>query len=296
MIKTEALTKFYGKSRGIENVNLTIKKGEIFGFIGPNGAGKSTTIRILLSLIYPTSGRAFINGIDCVRNSENIKQILGYTPSEVNYYDDMTVDDLLKYSARFYHRDCSQQAKKLSQRLELDLDKKIKSLSYGNKKKVAIIQSMQHEPKVLIFDEPTGGLDPLIQNIFFELLEEEKRKGTTILFSSHILSEVQRVCDRVAIIRDGNILEIESIDTLRNNNFKQIEIDSVCKREELIPLQNLNGISNYSEENDKIKFLYSGNINELLNLIVLINIKNINIAEPPLEDIFLHYYEKGASI
>lgn len=292
IIKTEALTKYYGKSRGIDNVSLNINKGEIFGFIGPNGAGKSTTIKILLSLIYPTSGTAFIDGLNCIKDSKEIKQMLGYTPSEVNYYDDMTVNDLFKYSARFYNKDCSLRAKELSKRLGLDMHKKIKSLSFGNKKKVAIIQALQHEPKILIFDEPTGGLDPLIQNKFFDILQEEKRKGNTILFSSHILSEVQRVCDRVAIIRDGNILKIERIDALINNNFKQIEIEYI----DSISILDIHGISNYSQENSKVNFLYSGDINELLKVLTLTKIGNVTITEPPLEDIFLHYYEKGGQL
>ena len=287
VIKTNNLTKFYGKYKGIENINLEINKGEIFGFIGPNGAGKSTTIRLLLSLIYPTSGTAFINGMDCVKESQSIKEVIGYTPSEVNYYDDMTVKELFEYSAKFYKKDCSKRVKKLSEYLELDISKKIKNLSFGNKKKVAIIQALQHEPELLIFDEPTGGLDPLIQNKFFEILQEEKSKGNTILFSSHILSEVQRVCDRVAIIKNGNILKVENVETLRNNNFKKVQVKYNGELPNLI----IEGISDYKKQNSKIEFLYKGNINNLLTALASHKVENASITEPPLEDIFLHYYE-----
>ena len=205
VIDIKNLTKSYGKSRGIEDVTFSIEKGEIFGFIGPNGAGKSTTIRLLLSLIYPDNGHATIENMDCFKDSKNIKKILGYVPSEVNYYDDMKVIDLFDYSSRFYKKDCSDRSLELSKRLGLDITKKINALSYGNKKKVAIIQALLHSPKVLIFDEPTSGLDPLIQNEFFEILKEEKKRGTTILFSSHVLNEVQKVCDRVAIIKEGKM-------------------------------------------------------------------------------------------
>lgn len=290
MIKTEGLTKFYGKTKGISQLNLSIREGEIFGFIGPNGAGKSTTIRIFLSIIYPTSGKAFINGLDCIKESKAVKQILGYTPSEVNYYEDMTVEELLHYSAKFYRKDCRARAAELAQRLELPLNKRINTLSYGNKKKTAIIQALQHEPKVLIFDEPTSGLDPLIQNKFFDLLQEEKRKGTTILFSSHILSEVQKVCDRVAIIREGELLKVESIAALRKNQLKQVVIESNA----VLPVHQLNQFTNVLQEGQKVSCLYSGNLDELTAFLAAYPVTNLTITDPPLEDVFLHYYERGA--
>jgi ABC-2 type transport system ATP-binding protein len=205
VIEINNLTKTYGKSRGISDISFHVEQGEIFGFIGPNGAGKSTTIRTLLSLIYPTSGSATIFGKDCIKFAPEIKKEIGYLPSEVFYYDNMKVKDLLKYSASFYKKDCSRRMKELAEIMDLDLNKKIDDLSLGNKKKVGIVQGLLHEPKLIILDEPTSGLDPLMQQKFFELLEEENRKGATILFSSHILSEVQRLCNRVAIIKEGKI-------------------------------------------------------------------------------------------
>lgn len=276
MIELKKLTKYYGRARGVTDLDLTIKKGEVFGFIGPNGAGKSTTIRLLLSLIYPTSGSAYINGWDCFQDSRKIKQILGYVPSEVNYYEDMKVNDLLQFSGRFYGRDCTERIIELSDRLGLDRTRKINALSYGNRKKAAIVQALLHDPQVLIFDEPTGGLDPLVQNEFFEILKEEQKKGTTILFSSHVLSEVQKVCDRVAIVKDGKILKTEQIETLRKNKFRQVQIF-------------------YNENSNPVSYLYTGEITALLTkLAVEKGIENVSIEEPPLEDIFMHYYSEGS--
>jgi len=295
MIEIKKLSKYYGKSRGIIDLDLKVEQGEVFGFIGPNGAGKSTTIRLLLSLIYPTSGTAYINGMDCIHESKKLKHILGYVPSEVNYYDDMKVIDLFHYSSKFYNKDCAARIENISGRLGLDTTKKINDLSYGNKKKVAIVQALLHEPEVLIFDEPTSGLDPLIQNEFFEILKEEKKKGTTILFSSHILSEVQKVCDRVAIIKDGKILNIEQIETLRKNKFRQVEI--YYNGNISIGEYQTMKIKNLSETENTLSFLYTGNIHQLLiKLAEEKGIENISIEEPSLEDIFIHYYSERGGI
>jgi ABC-2 type transport system ATP-binding protein len=295
MIEAKKLTKYYGKSRGVIDLDLKIQEGEIFGFIGPNGAGKSTTIRLLLSLIHPSSGNASIANLDCFQDSKKIKTILGYVPSEVNYYDEMKVEELFKYSSRFYKKDCSSRYTSLSKRLGLDISKKINALSYGNKKKVAIVQALLHEPKVLIFDEPTGGLDPLVQNEFFEILKEERAKGTTILFSSHILSEVQKVCDRIAIIKNGEILKIEQVESLRKNKFRQVEIyykenDSHHNFHEDMSIKNL------SEKGNIVTFLYTGDIHDLFSKLTEDrNIENISITEPSLEDVFMHYYVEGST-
>ncbi len=224
VVDIKNLTKTYKKNRGIKNLTFSIEEGEIFGFIGPNGAGKSTTIRTLLNFIYPTSGSATIFGKDIIKDSKEIRQNVGYLPSEVHYYDDMKVIDLLKYSAGFYKKFNSKRMTELAERLDLDLNRKIEDLSFGNRKKVGIIQALLHEPKLLILDEPTGGLDPLMQNTFFELLAEERKKGTTIFFSSHILSEVQKMCDRVAIIKEGELVKVETIENLTKKNLKYITI------------------------------------------------------------------------
>lgn len=292
MIEIRHLTKYYGKSRGIIDLNLSIEKGEIFGFIGPNGAGKSTTIRLLLSLIYPTNGTALINGMDCFRDSKSIKRILGYVPAEVNYYGDMKVIDLLLYSSRFYGEPQVEKIASLSKRLGLDTSKKINALSYGNKKKVAIVQALLHEPEVLIFDEPTSGLDPLVQNTFFEILKEEKNKGTTIMFSSHVLSEVQKICDRIAIIKEGKLLKIEQVDLLKKNRFRQVQVyyRNSVKHNSYEDLQ----LKNLTITDNTISFIYTGEIQTLLDRLSKDKeIDNVSVEEPALEDIFIHYYSDG---
>jgi len=226
VIEIKNLTKSYGKSRGIIDVSFNVEEGEIFGFIGPNGAGKSTTIRTLLSLIYPTSGSASIFGMDCIKYAPEIAKEVGYLPSEVFYYDKMKVIDILKYSASFYKKDCSQRIKELAEIMDLDVKKRIDDLSFGNKKKVGIVQCLLHEPKLIILDEPTSGLDPLMQQKFFDLLLEENKKGATILLSSHVLSEVQRLCSRVAIIKEGKIVKLEKMSDLTENNYKKFKIET----------------------------------------------------------------------
>ncbi|MBE4910664.1 ABC transporter ATP-binding protein [Bacillus luteolus] len=290
VIEINKLTKSYGKSRGIVDVSFHVEQGEIFGFIGPNGAGKSTTIRTLLSLIYPTSGSATIFGKDIIEHGPEIKMEIGYLPSEVFYYDNMKVIDLLKYSASFYKKDCTKRIKELAELLELDLTKKIDDLSLGNKKKVGIVQGLLHEPKLIILDEPTSGLDPLMQQKFFDLLEKENKKGATILFSSHILSEVQRLCDRVAIIKDGRIVQVEKISTLKENNYKKIKIETKAQIEQNYFLDQ--GVNQLEVNGNLVSFMFKGDINPILKKISEIEISNIWIEEPSLEEIFMHFYEK----
>lgn len=288
-VELKNLTKFYKKSRGIEDVTFSIEEGEIFGFIGPNGAGKSTTIRTILNFIYPTSGSATIFGKDIIRDSKEIKQSIGYLPSEVHYYDDMKVIDLLMYSARLHKKVDKKRMTDLAGTLQLDLTKKIEDLSFGNRKKVGIVQALLHEPKLLILDEPTGGLDPLMQSTFFQLLDEERQKGATIFFSSHILSEVQKMCDRVAIIKEGKLIKVERIETLTKNNLKKVRItlDDV----ETIAI-NLPGIIEQEKSANELNLLYQGEIRELLTALSTISVKDLLIEEPSLEEVFIHYYEK----
>ncbi len=288
-VDINCLTKQYGTSRGIIDINLQIKEGEVFGFIGPNGAGKSTTIRTILNLIHSAKGEAKIFGLNCFKQSEKIKQIIGYLPSEVHYYDDMKVRDLLKYSAGFYKKDCSQRINELCGILELNADRKLEELSFGNKKKVGIVQALLHQPKLLILDEPTSGLDPLMQNKFFEILKEENRKGVTIFFSSHILAEVQKMCDRVAIIKEGRILKIESIENLRANTYKKIKIE--FKRPEKAAFEGFSGVVNRIAGENSVEFIYSGQVDEIVRKLYEYELANLWIEEPQLEEIFMHYYQ-----
>lgn len=205
VIEINHLTKNYGKSRGVIDVSLTVKKGDIFGFLGPNGAGKSTTIRSMLGFLKINNGDIRILGMDSVRDHEKILREVGYMPSEAWFYDSMKVGDVIKYAADVRCLDCSYEAEKLCERLKVDTHKRIKQLSLGNRKKVSIVCAMQHRPKLFIFDEPTGGLDPLMQKKFFELINEYVNEGATCLLSTHVLSEVDKYCKNAAIMRDGRL-------------------------------------------------------------------------------------------
>ncbi len=290
ILETRNLTKYYGKARGILDVSMSIDQGEIFGFIGPNGAGKSTTIRTLLGFLKPTGGSASIFGMDCLTRNDEIKTDIGYVPSEVNYYDDMKVRDLLAYSAKFYKKDCKSRLNELCTIFEVETAKRVDSLSFGNKKKVAIVQALLHQPRLLILDEPTGGLDPLMQNRFFDVLHEEKSKGTTIFFSSHILSEVEKMCDRVAIIKEGKILKVESIDKLRENKYKKLKLEHM--EGEGFDDLGLTGVTALTTKGRFTEFLYNGDINAVISKLAQRRLENLWIEELSLEEIFLNYYER----
>lgn len=296
IIETDKLTKRYGKARGILNLDLEVKEGEIFGFIGPNGAGKSTTIRTLLGLIEPTSGEATIFGKDITKYGPEIREEIGYLPSEVFYYDGMRARDLLEYSASFYKkpkRDMEIRINKLADQLDLDLNKKIDDLSYGNRKKVGIIQGLLHSPKLLILDEPTGGLDPLVQATFFDILREENKQGTTIVFSSHILSEVQKMCHRVAIIKEGQLVEVQSIEEMRRNSYVRIKLELAGPVD--AKALKIGGVTNIQIlHGGQVSFLYRGDINEVIRALGKLKLRHVFIEEPSLEEIFMHYYEKSS--
>lgn len=288
VIEVSKLTKYYGKARGIVDVSFDVQEGEIFGFIGPNGAGKSTTIRLLLSLIHPTSGSATVFGQDVVGHGPEIRRDIGYLPSEVYYYEGMKVRDLLKYSASFFEGDHAQRMQELSETMELDLGRRISDLSYGNKKKVGIVQGLLHGPKLLFLDEPTAGLDPLMQRKFFDLIRAENARGVTVFFSSHILGEVQRLCSRVGIIREGNIVEISDIRALQQNNYKKVRVAA----EGLAAASfDLPGVTNMQAENGALQFFFKGDINAVLQKISAVQVVDLTIEEPTLEEIFMHYYE-----
>jgi ABC-2 type transport system ATP-binding protein len=288
VIQVDELTKYYGKARGIIDVSFHVDEGEIFGFIGPNGAGKSTTIRLLLSLIYPTSGSATIFGKDCIQYGPELRQEIGYLPSEVFYYDRMRVIDLLKYSASFYDRDCTQRMHELAELMELELHRRIEDLSYGNRKKVGIVQGLLHRPKLLFLDEPTAGLDPLMQRKFFQLIREENQRGVTVFFSSHILGEVQRMCNRVGIIKEGRIIEIADIRTLQQNNYKKVWVEA---KKVGAAYFDLPGVTHLEQHNGTVRFFYKGDINAVVGKIGGLTVSDVTIEEPTLEEIFMHYYE-----
>ncbi|XMB67525.1 ABC transporter ATP-binding protein [Mycoplasmatota bacterium zrk1] len=288
VIEFNKLTKYYGDVKGCKDVDFNVKQGEIFGFIGPNGAGKSTTIRSMLSLIYPTSGSVTIFGKDAIEFGSEVRKEIGYLPSEVFYYDKMKVIDLLEYSASFYDRDCTDRIKELAEIMELNLNRKIQDLSYGNKKKVGIVQGLLHSPKLLVLDEPTSGLDPLMQQKFFKLIAEENKKGATVLFSSHILSEVQQLCDRVAIIKDGEIVSVEDVKALQHDNYKKFTVRGTGLNNGKF---NIDGVTQLVERDDKVKFFYKGDINKIIEIVSKLVLTDLVVEEPTLEEIFMHYYE-----
>ena len=285
VIETKNLTKYYGKSRGILDLNLDVEEGDIFGFIGPNGAGKSTTIRTLLGLISASSGEGTVFGMDIHTETKNILKRVGYMPGEANFYQSMRVRDMIKLSADLRKKDCQKKAASLCERLQLDTNKKIEELSLGNKKKVSIVCALQHEPDLYILDEPTSGLDPLMQQEFFQLLKEENKRGATIFLSSHVLSEIQNYCKHAGIVKDGKLIMVNSVSEMSKSNTKRILIQGIDQ------LPALEGVVNVEQSKEGFQFLYQGNMPDLIERLQGLPIQNMNISDPTLEEIFLHFYQ-----
>lgn len=285
-ITTKKLTKYYGKARGIAELDLNVKTGDFFGFIGPNGAGKSTTIRTLLGLIEPTSGTARILGFDIVKDKGNILKKVGYLPSEALFYPGMKVKEILKLSSELRRKDCSDEAKKLCECLQLDVSRKVDELSFGNRKKVAIVCALQHKPELLVLDEPTGGLDPLMQKEFFSILQERNKDGATVFLSSHVLSEVQHNCTHAAIVREGKIIACDSVDALSKTSAKRITVRGN------IDLEMLDCVRDVERTANAVSFLYGGEMARLLHTLSAGQVQDLAITEPDLEEIFLHYYKE----
>lgn len=292
-IKTTNLTKYYGKARGIIDVNLAVKKGEFFGFIGPNGAGKSTTIRALLGLINSTGGEAEILGMNIKNEQQEILSKIGYLPSESVFYSGMRVRDILKLSADLRKQNCREEAERLCEQFQLDTSRKVDELSFGNRKKMSIICALQHKPELLILDEPTSGLDPLMQRVFFDTLRERNQDGTTIFLSSHVLSEIQRNCSRAAIIREGRIIACDTVEALSKTTAKRVTVHSDT---DLSTLTQLDGIRDFQTINDGASFLYGDDINRLIQILSQNHITDLSVAEPDLEEIFMHYYADGGEV
>ena len=287
-IQTQNLTKYYGKARGILDVNLTVEEGDFFGFIGPNGAGKSTLIRTLLGLISPTDGTGEIFGRDIVKGRiENLAEI-GYLPSEAAFWSGMRVKELLALSAKLRKQNCDEEAARLCRRLELDMEKPIDRLSLGNRKKVGIVCALQHKPRLYILDEPTGGLDPLMQQEFYALLQERNREGATVFLSSHILSEIGRYCRHAAVIREGRLLVCDSVERLGHTGVKRVTLRGANAAPSLA------GIKDETWENGTLRFLYSGQQELLLRALSELSFEDVSIADPDLNEVFYHYYTSNA--
>ena len=296
VIETVHLAKSYGRARGIVDVSLRVDPGEVFGFIGPNGAGKSTTIRVLLGLLRRTSGEARVFGLDCERDRVRIATQVGYLPSEVRYYERMRSRDLLSYAASFYAdpEACRRRARELAGRLGLPLDKRVADLSLGNRKKLGIVQALLNRPRLIILDEPTSGLDPLMQRTFFDLVREERERGATVLFSSHVLSEVQRVCDRVAIIREGRIVRTQSMAELAAGAVKRVSVELAGGVEADPAALARMGALHASCDGAHASFLFAGGANALARLLGKLDLADVEVAEPSLEEVFMRYYAEGA--
>ncbi len=285
VIETNALTKFYGKSRGIQDVSLTVKQGDFFGFIGPNGAGKSTTIRLLLGLLTPTSGSAEIFGLDCVKNKTDILKKVGYMPGEASFYG-LRAKDVIKMSAELRGMDCTEEAERLCDLFEVEVNKNVRALSLGNKKKVSMVCALQHRPDLYILDEPTNGLDPLMQKRFFDEITARNREGATVFLSTHILHEIQSHCENAAIVRDGRIIAMDSVTSLSRGSTKKVFLRSV----DTVP--EIDGIKDIKVTEEGVSFLYSGEAALLAAEIGRMPISDFTVSDPELEEIFMHYYER----
>lgn len=270
-IEISNLTKTYGKNRGVSGISLEVKKGDIFGFLGPNGAGKSTTIRSMLGMLKFQEGTIKILQMDAVKQQKEILRKVGYMPSEAMFYPSMKAKDVIRFAAKARNLDCTQEADRICQLLEVNMDKRIEELSLGNRKKVGIVCAMQHKPELLILDEPTSGLDPLMQEAFFKLILEYNSQGTTCFLSSHVLSEVKKYCKNAAIIKEGKIIRVDSVENLSKSNLRRVRI---------------------WEDGQERAFSYTGDMKKLIGELDGRNIEDLLIEEPSLDELFMHYYEQ----
>lgn len=270
-IEISNLTKTYGKNRGVSGISLEVKKGDIFGFLGPNGAGKSTTIRSMLGMLKFQEGTIKILQMDAVKQQKEILRKVGYMPSEAMFYPSMKAKDVIRFAAKARNLDCTQEADRICQLLEVNMDKRIEELSLGNRKKVSIVCAMQHKPELLILDEPTSGLDPLMQEAFFKLILEYNSQGTTCFLSSHVLSEVKKYCKNAAIIKEGKIIRVDSVENLSKSNLRRVRI---------------------WEDGQEKAFSYTGDMKKLIGELDGRNIEDLLIEEPSLDELFMHYYEQ----
>ncbi len=306
VIEVRNFKKYYGKFRGVENMDMTVRNGDFYGFVGPNGAGKSTTIRTLLGFIRPTGGSGQVFGLACEKHTPEILKRTGYMPSEAFFYGEMRVGEVIRLAARLHRMDCEGEAKRLCARFEVDTKKRIEDLSLGNRKKVSIICAMQHRPELLVLDEPTSGLDPLMQKEFFDVLKEYHQAGTTILLSSHNLTEIQSHCNRLGVVKDGRMIAEDDIGEFSHNSAKRVRLTlsegsgihkTFVKTSGEVPgdfdINVLEGVADFKREGPSLSFFYRGDIPALMECLARVKLQDVLIEEPGLEEIILHYYEKN---
>jgi beta-exotoxin I transport system ATP-binding protein len=292
-IETERLTKTYGrKARGIEGVDLAIEEGEVFGFLGPNGAGKTTTVRTLLGFLRPTGGRGEIFGLDIRKDSVEIRARVGNLPGEFALEDKMTGEGLLKFFARLRGVKDLGYAHELAERLGAELHRPMRRLSRGNKQKIGLVQAMFHRPPLLVLDEPTGGLDPLVQEAFLAIIEEVRAEGRTVFFSSHNLAEVERVCDRVGIIRGGKLVAVETTETLIDKSFRHVVL-TFAGDVNPKPFEALTGVRDLKADGARISFTLYDDLDEMVKLAARHRLVHMEYERPSLEEVFLTYYERA---
>ena len=289
VIQSENLTKVYGKHRGIQNIDLVVREGEIFGFLGPNGAGKTTTIRILLDMLRATSGSASIFGMDTQKDSIAIRKRLGNLPGEVALYDSLRGNELLNLLGNFRGGNGTKRLKALAERFDLDLTRTIREYSKGMKQKLAIIQCFMHDPELFLLDEPTSGLDPLMQRQFYGLLKEEQDRGKTVFLSSHLLDEVERLCDRVGIVKEGRLVMTERLSVLKSRKVRKLNLR--FSEDAVINDLSLPGAELIYQQSGEAEFIVTGEIRPLLEAVAALPIQDLSFPEPTLEEAFMEFYE-----
>src|SRR3990167_2364825 len=289
VIVSKRLTKFYGTQRGVIDLDFSVFQGEVFCFLGPNGAGKTTTIRVLMDFMKPTEGQAEVFGLDSHANAIEIKRLVGYLPGEMHLYENLTGIEHLRFLAKFRDGVDWKFVDKLASRLQVDLNKKIKKMSHGNKQKVGLIQAFMHKPKLIILDEPTTGLDPLIQHEFYHLIADTKNQGSTFFVSSHNLPEVEKICDRVGIIREGQLVVVEKIEVLREKALRPLEVH-FARPPKLTDFSGVAGIKDVRVEGNILRCTVVGTLDSFIKKLAKFEVINILSQEPNLEEVFLNFY------
>lgn len=296
VIQAEKLTKYYGKSRGIIDVDLSVEKGEVFGFLGPNGAGKSTTIRTILDYIRPTSGKSLVNGMDPLKEGAKVRRSVGYLPSDFGTYQNMTARDYLWTLLTMMEHKGPNRIDELAERLQLDLTRKIKEFSRGNRQKVGLVSAFMHSPDLVILDEPTSGLDPLMQQEFYKIVLEEKARGRTVFLSSHILAEVEAICDRVGIIKEGKLIIVERMRSFKEKTGKIMQV-SFLDEVDGSEFKRIDGVSIVENiGKNELKITIARNVDGVIKALAKHDVKELDYEDMSLESLFLKYYEKEGTI